>query len=204
MASQEGQLIYALSIVSGGEPDSVLRERLFAIIDRDAPDPVAEEGEEGGKGEGLASVRQPSTDKRFCGADCGPDDPEHPFNIYETDMYQEWLLWYEWYHGGPCPNCWTPWELLVDAQRIEAIISGACEISEELSLVGNVQTLYEIIVTRPDSAVGRYWIRRLSSWAAKAGRKFVLTNVSGLGAAANALWAVCRIRDLVNEANEGS
>ncbi len=204
--AKKANVIYALSIVSGGEPDAVLRERLYAIRDRDAAEPpvAAAEAEEAGKGEGLMSVRQPSGNKRFCGADCGQDDPEHPFNIYETDMYQEWLLWYEWYHGGPCPSCWTPWELLADAQRIGAIISSACEISEELSLVSNINSLYQIIITRPDSAVGRYWIRKLSSWAAKAGRRFVLTNVTGLGAAANTLWAVCRIRDLVDEANGGS
>ncbi len=122
--AKKANVLYALSIVSGGEPDSVLRERLFAILDRDAGEPVAEEEEEEGKDEGLASVSQP-----FCDAECGPDDPEHPFNIYETDMYGEWLLWHEWYHGGPCPSCWIPWELLVDAQRIEALISSACAIS---------------------------------------------------------------------------
>ena len=206
--AKKANTIYGLSIVSGGEPDSVLRERLYAIRDRGAVEPpiAAAEGEDEGKGGGLASVSQPSKSddrKKFCGADCGQDDPEHPFYwVYETDMYQEWQLWYEWFHGGPCPSCWTPWELLVDAKRIEAIISEACEISDELSLVSHINTLYHIIITRPDSAVGRYWIRKLSSWAAKAGHKFILTNVTGLGAAANTLWAVCRIRDLVQEAED--
>ena len=198
-------IIYALSIVSGGEPDPVIRERLRAALDslsghelgesppdESATGPTADEKEH----QELAVVRQP-----FCDASCGPDDPEHPFNIYETDMYREWVLWYEWFHGGPCPNCWTPWELLIDAERIEAIIAEACEISDELSLVANLQTLYEIIVTKPDSAVGRYWIRRLTSWATKAGQRFVLSNVSGVGAAANVLSIVCRIREMVDEAN---
>lgn len=129
------------------------------------------------------------------------DDPEHPFNIYETDMYREWVLWYEWFHGGPCPNCWTPWELLVDVERIQAIISEACEISNELSFVANIQALYKVIVTKPDSAVGKYWIRKLTSWAGKAGQRFVLSNVSGVGAAANVIWAVCQIRKMVEEDN---
>lgn len=198
---EKANIIYALSIVSGGEPDSMVRERLRTALDSlserdlgESPphegtiEPASEERNE----QGLEAVRQP-----FCDADCGPEDPEHPFNIYETDMYREWVLWHEWFHGGPCPNCWT----LIDAERIEALITEACEISDELSLVADVQTLYEIIVTRPDSAVAKYWIRRLTSWAAKAGRRFALSQVSGVGAAANAVSAACWIRRMVDEAN---
>lgn len=208
--AKKANVLYALSIVSGGEQDSMLRERLYAIRDRGVAEPpvaAAEEGGEEGKVEGLGSVSQPSKsnddNRRFCGADCGQDDPEHPFYwVYETDMYQEWKLWYEWFHGGPCPSCWTVWELVIDVERIQAVISEACTISDELSLVGNLQTLYTIIVTNPDSAVGKYWRKKLLSWAKKAGIRAVLSNVTGVGALINTVSTVCWIRRSVEEEDD--
>ncbi|MDE2977801.1 MAG: hypothetical protein OXU63_09820 [Acidobacteriota bacterium] len=132
--SQKVNALYAMAIASGAEPDPVLRQRLFRLLDREADD----------AGPDI-----------LCDASCGPEDPEHPFNIYDTDIFREWLGWYEHvFHGGPAPAVLFE----IDAAQIEKLIDGSCTIAQAVSAIGTVADVIEIV--RNDPPAGLFWKRR--------------------------------------------
>lgn len=167
-------LLYAMSIVSGAEPNSVLRERLFSILDRESL-----------VREGLSRVQQP-----FWDASCGPDDPEHPLNIYETDIYYEWLGWHEHvFYGGPAPDVL----ITLDEEAINKLADGACEVMKAVSAVGTVADVVRIIKENPLEA--KAWKKKIVKWLAKAGIKLTVSQVTGVGGILNAAAALCMLTE---------
>lgn len=172
--TESANILYAMSIASGAEPDSVLRERLFSILDRESL-----------VREGLSRVQQP-----FCDASCGPDDPEHPLNIYETDIYHEWLGWYEHvFYGGPAPDVL----ITLDEEAINKLADGACEVMKAVSTVGSIADVVRIVKENPLEA--KVWKKKIVKWFAKVGVKFTVSQVTGVGAFLNAAAALCMLTE---------